>query len=1393
MRSDTLVAMTAWSQGGHAWSATWRARIIALAIVAGAGCGDDGPPTNFGRRAVPAPRDGSGTPSGAPLLPLASGARWELPNRHVSVVDVSDRFGEPAWTLAGSAPTLLGDGGLSYDGLPAAWDLAPSAQGLMALAVDGEPLPTPALVVPAVVRHGMRWQIGDGRGFGWGLVSGGTTVDTVYGPTRVWTVHVVLEEPRSVELVWDLAEGYGFYVGVKQAVVPAASPPRVAPMPALALTPAMTPGSTLTGASAVSIGGVQGWDPAATGMQLRIGTRLVGASDQAFLTSCFGDGAGFVVDGDGNPSQPPTSASCWDGAAVTADATARYALTADAHNRPESIAGWLPERDRAVGLRYTPETDSLDRVQLMAVGTGVEVQPARPLGFFGDDWAAFADRDHGLLAPRLIAAGPIDARATSTVAPVLLQRAGAIAIGDYRVRETAGAPGAPTAVEPTFERLRDALPDALPLAVSYVGGARRVLRTTPDGAITELLTDGGRVLTRGLGRATIPDGYRAIGATIDASGTLLVVTTQHALELTGPTAYNPNVNTGFVFRDRSTTQVSRATAVPGPPTTATAELGVLVTRSDRDLRVCVPPGAPRPGLTGWTLGATAAAVTALPAGDRCIVLLRPPSDTSDAFVARGTLDGLGVTTVAAGPTAARAYAVGGDDDPPANDGMPPGWTPDRAGAGGWRLDETTATSAACPAGPCRWLRWLGRDGHEEARLVAATRGDVILMPNGGALVVDGATVSFEPAGLGAAATVRALAPPPAIGLPPHAPSTVVEFWITGATLDATWRCAATNRVQTQGTLALDGLSWLEGLACRRGDGRVASTQRCGRGLVSPALEEVQADGVFHGVVDFVESINSMSRVSARVGVMWDPATDTCSVEPEALDTAGVARQRAVAPDGVTFELETHELPTSAQAWQLFRHQPRAGGRELVDAGTTPGIPPPVLVAGRDVLAVVGETTVRRVPRTSPMTCSCGLGALCDAGVCACPDGTTGDPTRAPEQGGCLAPPGAMAAPAPSCAAMPALPPVDQQIWVDPDGRGGPFIPRPVTCDADGTTRPDLDPIWVPNFVLYLAGTELHGAFWVDSTTHDVVVLDGLERSRDLDGFDLNQAPSPPAPGRFTLIPWPDLTVEDGLRTQRWRRTPTQPLRVQRDAAGVISVVENGATVYQRATHTLGMTRIQLRTAYEVGWRGDDCAHAVDPWPSSPALCTCAPIDCAGRGATCGPIDDGCGRTEQCGACGNGFACAENACACVPDETEALSTNPTLTVGVVGGPWAPSFPASLDSPADVDSYRATRTVASGEPPTAYAAQRVGPAGGTTALVLEVRPAAGCTTTCRFGAIAGVGAAFGGVSCTAGASQQSVIAEVDCGGAARTDTLAVTVSPTVWDPSCMNYEISLNRFN
>jgi hypothetical protein len=57
---------------------------------------------------------------------------------------------------------------------------------------------------------------------------------------------------------------------------------------------------------------------------------------------------------------------------------------------------------------------------------------------------------------------------------------------------------------------------------------------------------------------------------------------------------------------------------------------------------------------------------------------------------------------------------------------------------------------------------------------------------------------------------------------------------------------------------------------------------------------------------------------------------------------------------------------------------------------------------------------------------------------------------------------------------------------------------------------------------------------------------------------------------------------------------------------------------------------------------------VSPYPTVPGIfylmvTSCQPLSCSGFGYACGPLDDGCGDTLECGTCASGETCTAGAC------------------------------------------------------------------------------------------------------------------------------------------------------
>jgi hypothetical protein len=253
------------------------------------------------------------------------------------------------------------------------------------------------------------------------------------------------------------------------------------------------------------------------------------------------------------------------------------------------------------------------------------------------------------------------------------------------------------------------------------------------------------------------------------------------------------------------------------------------------------------------------------------------------------------------------------------------------------------------------------------------------------------------------------------------------------------------------------------------------------------------------------------------------------------------------------------------------------------------------------------------------------------------------------------------------------------------------------------------------------------------------------------------------------------------------------LSLTRDAAGTLRLSQGGTVLYERATGKLPPLRLATNASGNpVGWRGADCAHVTDPWPSAPALCSCAPLACEARASECGPVDDGCARVQDCGVCASGFDCADNACVCAPDATEALAPQSAAPL-VFGTP----LPATFHGPDDIDRFSASPFV---DKPgdVHYAVRMAGPVAGTSEVVLTLFPTMDgccCTTTCTTGT-QGLNES-GSTTCTATVppghadATPVVAADVSCAGFQHSDGLVVTARPTAWDAACMPYTLTLER--
>ncbi|MFO0749160.1 MAG: hypothetical protein U1F43_26380 [Myxococcota bacterium] len=407
---------------------------------------------------------------------------------------------------------------------------------------------------------------------------------------------------------------------------------------------------------------------------------------------------------------------------------------------------------------------------------------------------------------------------------------------------------------------------------------------------------------------------------------------------------------------------------------------------------------------------------------------------------------------------------------------------------------------------------------------------------------------------------------------------------------------------------------------------------------------------------------------------------------------------------------------------------------------------------------------------------------------------------------CLGAPGSDVAPAPSCAAVghagPAL--------VDPDGIGGPFPAMTVECadvpglglatvgadvyaEAAGAEPPDGCSAMQP-FGTVHGAFSLHTAFGSPVDT-PALAFDHPDLAPAHDGLGAWDTTTCPALGRLVVALGRDETNHDVLEVRDGFATTLIPgdyigadLEVRRDAAGTITLLRAGEVVFTKATGKLVPLRVAARAAISsFAWAGSACAPSDDAWPSAPAVCACAPLDCDARHAACGMVDDGCARLQDCGGCDGATTCGDNACACARDASES----DPAAAHALGSGYHASFTGTFHDAGDVDRLRYESPIEIARTNVYHVDATVaGPPGATFALSLEgYVPGTSCTLGCDSGSVGSGGPITGGTTCSA--TGTSVTLVVSCIGFQVSGVeLGVTVSPTTWDASCVPYDLALD---
>ncbi len=195
-------------------------------------------------------------------------------------------------------------------------------------------------------------------------------------------------------------------------------------------------------------------------------------------------------------------------------------------------------------------------------------------------------------------------------------------------------------------------------------------------------------------------------------------------------------------------------------------------------------------------------------------------------------------------------------------------------------------------------------------------------------------------------------------------------------------------------------------------------------------------------------------------------------------------------------------------------------------------------------------------------------------------------------------------------------------------------------------------------------------------------------------------------------------------------------------------------------------------------------------------CVCTPRTCAAAGAMCGALEDGCGETLDCGACGAGGTCRDGVCACAPDAHEPNASNTTATAlgsyDDADDPDATFTDFGIDDAGDVDWMRFSITDGTdgGNPRMTLTLDQI-PMGNSLQL--------SAFYACRAGAEAsacnsGLTDNEIGHGCTASSTRTTGTVEIasDCDHLSTDDggTLYVRVRATAFGSMCSPYRLRLS---
>lgn len=202
-----------------------------------------------------------------------------------------------------------------------------------------------------------------------------------------------------------------------------------------------------------------------------------------------------------------------------------------------------------------------------------------------------------------------------------------------------------------------------------------------------------------------------------------------------------------------------------------------------------------------------------------------------------------------------------------------------------------------------------------------------------------------------------------------------------------------------------------------------------------------------------------------------------------------------------------------------------------------------------------------------------------------------------------------------------------------------------------------------------------------------------------------------------------------------------------------------------------------------------------PFVRDGATCACAPRNCMDLRLTCGPADNGCGTTLDCGSCTDGAMCMAGTCGCPPDsaEPDESAVTPHL-VGMLTD--APDSSLTVDtytlhSMTDVDwlAIHVADNCCDANPIARVTLDRIPMGANYDLAAFYVCDSGGDASTCNAGtpdSTVGVGCS----SASSGATIETVEVSSECAGIDEAGTLLIRVTAATWVRMCIAYRVQVD---